>query len=350
MLRDPFCDQGIIRRCDRKERETLEILLALLIGFTLDMLLGDPEWMPHPVRLIGRVISRLEKGIRRLFPSTPKGEFWGGLVLVLLTCILFTGMPILLLWLTGMAHPLLRLGLQVWIVYQLLAAKCLRNASMRVYCPLMAGDLQGARAAVGRIVGRDTDMLDEPGVVRAAVETVAENTSDGVIAPMLYFVLGGAPLLFLYKTINTMDSMLGYQNEKYLYFGRVAARLDDAANFFPARISGWIMVLAAFLCGQDGREAMHILRRDHDKHTSPNSAYPEAACAGALGLQLGGDSLYGGKVVHKPAIGDNKRDMEPEDIRRANGLLYAASFLSLVLCTAARIIWILVTKEQGTCF
>lgn len=209
---------------------------------------------------------------------------------------------------------------------------------MKVYDRLKNGTIEEARYAVSMIVGRDTSELTEEGVTKAAVETVAENSSDGVIAPMLYMALGGAPLMFLYKGINTMDSMLGYKNDRYLYFGRCAAKLDDLANYIPARISGWLMVAAAFLTGMDGKNAAKIYKRDRRNHASPNSAQTEAAVAGALRVQLAGNAYYFGKLYEKPTIGDKLREVEPEDIRRANRLLYGASVLSVLLCLGGRLL------------
>ena len=297
--------------------------------------------MPHPIRLLGKTISFLEKTLRKRFSPTPRGELWGGALLVGMVCGMSVGVPALLLWAAGLIHPLLRLALESWIIYQLLATRNLRDMSMAVYRPLAAGELASARRAVGEIVGRDTAALDEAGIIRAAVETVAENSSDGVLAPLLYCAIGGAPLMALYKAINTMDSMVGYQNERYQHFGRVAARLDDVANYLPARLCGALMVAAAALGGGDARGAARILWRDHARHQSPNAAWPEAACAGALGLMLGGPSLYGGRVVQKPSIGDRLRPIAPLDIIRANRLLYITAFLGLVLLGGIRLLWVM---------
>lgn len=310
---------------------------ALAAGFILDLLLGDPRWLYHPVCLIGNLIAALEKGIRKIFPRTKGGELAGGLAEVLLVCILSFGIPGIILYFLYRFLPWAGFLLETFWCYQLLAARSLREESMKVFDRLKNGTLQEARRAVSMIVGRDTEELTEEGVTKAAVETVAENSSDGVIAPMIFMALGGAPLMFLYKGINTMDSMLGYKNDKYLYFGRCAAKLDDIANYIPARISGWLMVAAAFLNGFDGKNAWKIYRRDRRNHASPNSAQTESAVAGALDVQLAGNAFYFGKLYEKPTIGDPLRPVEPEDIRRACRLMYTAAALSLILCLVIRI-------------
>lgn len=312
-------------------------LLALLIGFGLDLCFGDPHWLPHPVVLMGKCITLLERALRRLLPKGKRGELAGGAVLAVVLPLGSLGVSALLLYWLGRAHPLLRLAGESFMCYQILATKCLWDESMAVYRELKRGDLAAARKAVGRIVGRDTGALTAQGVTKAAVETVAENTGDGIVAPLCFMMLGGAPLGFFYKAINTMDSMVGYRNERYLYFGRVPARLDDAANFIPARLAGLLMVLAAFLLpGMDGGNAWHIYRRDRRCHKSPNSAQTEAACAGALRVRLAGDAVYFGKLVEKPTIGDDLRPVEAEDIPRACRLLYCTSLLCLALCAGGR--------------
>lgn len=305
---------------------------VLLPAVALDLLLGDPHWMPHPVRWMGRTISGLETLLRRLFPKTPGGERGAGIVLALSLPTLFGGGSALILWGLGQVSPWLSWVVQLWFTYQLLAARSLQKESMAVYSPLKAHDLEGARRAVSRIVGRDTQALDETGVAKAAVETVAENTCDGVIAPLIFLFLGGLPAGMAYKAVSTLDSMVGYKNDKYCFFGWASARLDDLLNFIPARLSGLLLCLgAALLPGCSGRRAWAIFWRDRRKHASPNSAHTEAACAGALGVRLAGDASYFGKVVHKPTLGDPMRPVEPEDIPRACRLMYAGAGLLLLL-------------------
>ena len=311
--------------------------LALILGFLIDLLLGDPRWLYHPVRIIGNGISLLEKILRRMFPKTPGGEKTAGFFLVLLICIGSGGVPFLLLYLAYHIHTVLGIALETFMCYQMLAVKSLKAESMRVYEALKKPDLPGARTAVSMIVGRDTRSLSAAGVTKAAVETIAENTSDGIIAPLFYMAIGGPALMFLYKGINTMDSMVGYKNEKYLHFGRYAAKLDDIANYIPARISAWLMILASFFAGFDWKNAKKIFLRDRYNHASPNSAQTEAVMAGALDIQLAGNAFYFGKLYEKPTIGDAVREVETEDIKRANRLLYASAALGTLFFALIRI-------------
>lgn len=317
------------------------IFWAVLGGFLLDALFGDPTWLPHPVVLMGRCISALEKHLRTALPKTPRGELAGGAAVAAVLPLGTLAVTGLACWAAARLHPALGLALQMLWCGQALAAKGLAQESCNVYKELAKGDLPAARRAVARIVGRDTQNLTAAGVTRAAVETVAENTSDGVIAPLLYMLLGGAPLALTYKAINTMDSMLGYKNEKYLYFGRCAAKLDDAANWLPSRLAALLWVAAAALTGNSARGAWRIWRRDRRRHASPNSAQTESACAGALGVQLAGPAYYFGEYYDKPTIGDPLREIEPRDILRANRMMYAESLLALVLGLAVRLMLVL---------
>lgn len=314
-------------------------LLSLVLGFLLDLAAGDPPWLPHPVRFMGKLVEVSERRLRAVFPKTAGGESWAGTLLVVVTAGISAGLSTLLLWLGGLLSPFLRFLLETILCWQCLALKSLKTESMKVYKALMEGDLERARRAVSMIVGRDTERLDEAEVARAAVETVAENASDGILAPLIYMAVGGAPLGVLYKAVNTMDSMVGYKNDRYMYFGRAAAKTDDVLNFLPARITGVLMCLAAYIAGFDGKRAFKVFFRDRKNHSSPNSAHTEAACAGALGLRLGGTSLYFGVPVEKPAIGDALRLIEAEDIKRANRLTYCTAFLGLAAFCLPPLLW-----------
>lgn len=390
-------------------------MIAFFAGFCLDMLFGDPYWLPHPIRLIGSLISSLERMLigakgsrkeeknlhrveeavvekpgrkeegreeqkteqtRKERQKTEQGteqtateqtvkeeqkakqtikkeqrtgrqeerrskenseKFRKGIMLAVIVPVMSALMSAVILLIAYKLHPIWGVMIEAIMTYQILAAKCLKVESMKVYKSLKEEGLAAARKAVSMIVGRDTQVLDETGVAKAAIETVAENTSDGVIAPMLYTALGGPVFGFVYKAINTMDSMVGYKNDRYLYFGRAAAKLDDAANYLPARICAFLMIGCAFIGGKefDGRRAFRIYKRDNRKHASPNSAQTEAVCAGALGIQLAGDASYFGKVVKKPYIGDPVRAVEFEDIRRVNKLMYLTAWAGELLCLLA---------------
>lgn len=305
--------------------------LAVLGGFGLDLLLADPAWMPHPVVGMGRAIAALEKRLRRLFPATPAGERAAGRVLAAALPLGTSALAAGALALAYRLHPAAGFALETLWCWQALALRGLADESGKVYAQLAKGDLPAARRAVSRIVGRDTGSLTAAGVTKAAVETVAENFSDGVAAPLFYLLIGGAPLGLAYKAVNTMDSMVGYKNKTYLHFGRAAARLDDAANFLPSRLAALLWIGAAGLAGFDGRGAWRIWRRDRLRHASPNSAQTESACAGALGVQLAGPAWYFGEYYDKPTIGDDTRPVEPADILRADRMLYLAGFLALGL-------------------
>ncbi len=324
-------------------------IAAFILGFLLDLLLGDPYYFPHPIRLIGALIAGLEKRLfGKMEQRDEKREWKGGIILV--AAVLVTTVIVTAFVLAGAyrIHPHLGVLAETVMTYQILAAKCLKAESMKVYRSLKEEGLEAARAAVSMIVGRDTAVLDEEGVTKAAIETVAENTSDGVIAPMLYTALGGPVLGFLYKAVNTMDSMIGYKNDKYLYFGRAAAKLDDAVNYIPARISAYLMIFASFSGGRSysGKRAYKIYKRDNRNHASPNSAQTESVCAGALGIRLAGDASYFGRTVKKPYIGDALRKVEYEDIKRVNHLMYLTAWTGEILCVIlmAAIAWILEGK------
>ena len=305
-------------------------LAACVTGFILDFIFGDPAWIYHPVRIIGKGIELGERILRRI--SGEKHLTAAGAVLWLMIAGLSFLFPLGILLLAWKIHPGLCFALESFWCFQILAARSLCRESGKVYDRLQENDLPGARRAISMIVGRDTESLTEEGVTKAAVETVAENTSDGVTAPLIYLMIGGAPLGFLYKAVNTMDSMLGYKNDRYLYFGRVPAGMDDIFNYIPARLTALLMIAAAYLTGLDGKNAWKIYRRDRKKHASPNAAQTESVCAGALRVQLAGDAVYFGKLYKKEFIGDSLRPIEPQDIRRTQRLMYVTALLVLFLC------------------
>ena len=307
----------------------MKIICLLAGAVLLDLLIGDPAFIPHPIRGIGWMISKGEKLLRKLFPNNLR---LAGKILAICVPLLTFVITGLVIWGLNLIHPYLAFAVEVLLGCLTLAAKSLKSESMKVYDKLAEKDLEGARYAVSMIVGRDTNVLDEIGVTKAAVETVAENSSDGVIAPMLYMAIGGVPLAMCYKAINTLDSMVGYKNEKYIDFGRASAKLDDIVNFIPARLAGVLIVISAFFCKMDAKNAWKIFRRDNRCHASPNSAQTEAACAGALDVQLAGDAQYFGKVLKKPTIGDPIRAVEIEDIPRSNRLMIVSDFLCLIFC------------------
>lgn len=308
--------------------------LPVILGFLLDCAVGDPYNIPHPIKLIGRLIAALEKLVR----SRLKNLRLGGTLLGLTVILLSTAAPLVLLLVCYNFSLILGIAAETVLCCYMLAARCLYRESMKVCRSAESGDTEAARKAVSMIVGRDTAVLDRDGIVRAAVETVAENTSDGVTAPLFYMGLGGAVGAFLYKSVNTMDSMIGYKDEKYADIGRFAAKLDDVLNYIPSRLTALLMVIAAPIAGLDGRNALRIWKRDRRNHASPNSAQTESACAGALHVRLAGDAWYFGKLHKKPYIGDDDRPVEPADIRRANKLMYIASVFMLIISAAVRCI------------
>lgn len=310
---------------------------ALVFGFGLDLLFGDPRPF-HIIPMMGRLIAGLEKALRRWFPKTPAGERVAGIFLVVPVLMLCTGVPFVVLWGFYTLSPFAGMAVESLLCWQLLAVKSLGQESDRVRRSLQKENLPAARQDVARIVGRDTQALDVAGVTRAAVETVAENTADGVIAPLFYLLLGGGALGCCYKAINTMDSMVGYKNDRYLHFGRAAAQLDDVANYLPARLAALLMICCCAPLGLSAAGGWGIWRRDRRNHASPNSAQTEAVMAGALGVQLAGNATYFGKLVEKPTIGDPLRAITHDDILQANRLLYATATLMLLLSVMLRIL------------
>lgn len=317
-------------------------LAAVLTGCFLDLCFGDPRWLWHPVCGIGTLISWLEKKLRKRFPRGEAGERRAGLWLVTLVLLVTGTISGGILWTACFLSPYAGFLTESIMFCQMMAWRSLGQESMKVYKAFHHGDVEGARTAVSMIVGRDTRELSEEGITKAAVETVAENTSDGIIAPLLYMVLFGGVGVFLYKAVNTMDSMVGYKNEQYLWFGRAAARLDDICNFIPARLSAVLMIGAGYLCQffsrirnnktpYSGRNGLKIYKRDRFNHKSPNSAQTEAVCAGVLQIQLAGNAIYFSKLYEKPVIGDKIRPVEYQDIPRANWLMTVTYALGLFL-------------------
>lgn len=313
-------------------------LAAILAGYLLDLCLGDPHSMPHPVRALGNLIVWLEKYLRPAGKkhATERGERRAGVLFVCLVLLVTGSVAGAILWISRLGGIWIQTVVEAVMTYYLLAARSLRDESMAVCRKLEAGEIEEARYAVSMIVGRDTKPLSEAGIARAAVETVAENASDGVIAPLFYLAIGGPLLGWLYKAVNTMDSMVGYKNDRYLHFGRAAAKLDDLVNLIPSRLAALLLIVSAYLLRYDGKNAYRIWRRDRRNHKSPNSAQTESACAGALGLRLAGDAWYFGKLVPKPYIGDEIHPIEPQDIRRVNRLMYGAAGIMGLLALVMR--------------
>lgn len=313
-------------------------LIAVCIGLILDLIIGDPQVSFHPVRLIGKLISSAEKILRKIFPKSNTGELIAGIVLVIVVTLITTGIPLLILIFAYKLNFYLYLIIESFLCYLLFAVKSLKTESMKVYKKLNEGNIEAARHEVSMIVGRDTQSLTDRGITKAAVETVAENTSDGIIAPLFFMIIGGPALGFFYKAINTMDSMVGYKNDKYLYFGRFAAKLDDVVNYIPARLSALLMILGSYILKLDPKNAWRIFCRDRFNHASPNSAQTEAVAAGALNIQLAGNAYYFGQLVEKKAIGDDIREIEYNDIVVINRLLYVTTFLGLIIFSGLKLL------------
>ncbi len=311
-------------------------LICLGAGFIVDLIIGDPHSITHPVVIIGKEISLLEKLLRKVFPKTPAGERMAGGLMWIIVVSLAWLVPALVLRACAMVSPVLVYVVGTIMCWQILAAKSLKDEALKVQKALENEGLEAGRRAVSMIVGRDTARLDEKGVARAAVETVAENFSDGVMAPIIYMAVGGPALGFLYKAVNTMDSMTGYIDPPYTYFGFVPAKMDDLFNWIPARVSALVMLLAGRLLGLDAKNGWRIFKRDRYNHASPNSAQTESVCAGLLGLQLAGDAWYGGVLHKKQFIGDPVREIETKDIERSCRLMYASAAAGLIIALAAR--------------
>lgn len=314
----------------------MDIIIAAILALTLDLLLGDPEWLIHPVVIMGRYIKSAEKRLGKVFPKTARGEYAAGMVLAISLPVLTFSITYGIIYLAGRCSPAAAFILQVFWGWQAIAVKGLISAGKDVAGALDKGDLDEARRFVARIVGRDTEGLDKEGIIKACVESLAENFSDGIAAPLFYFMAGGAPLALCYKAVNTMDSMVGYKNGKYLYFGRPAARLDDLFNYIPSRLSAATLIAAAGLSGFDAGNALRIWRRDRRKHDSPNSAQTESVVAGALGIELGGGSFYFGEYKDKPVIGDRMKAAKTDDIRCAIRMIFSGSLIFLSVFCALR--------------
>ena len=314
--------------------------MDILLGFILDTIIGDPYKLPHPIRWIGSFISILEKLCRKIAKSNTMLMILGA-ILVFIVVFVSGGITLLVLKLASF-NKYAYLIVSSVICYYMLAGKSLKTESMKVYKAFENNDTEGARKAVSMIVGRDTQSLTKEGIIKAAVETVAENSSDGVVAPLIYMLIFGPVGGVVYKAVNTMDSMIGYVEEKYLYIGKFAAKLDDVLNYIPARISGILVIISAFILRYDYKNAFRIFKRDRRKHASPNSAQTESAMAGALGVQLAGDATYFGVVHKKPYIGDKKREIENEDIKRANDIMYTMTIICLVVGLVIRsvVMWL----------
>jgi len=316
----------------------MTIAMVVFIGFIADCIFGDPVYRFHPVRIMGKFISLWETFLRNDRQNNITSFISGTFLSLILVMLSFT-LPFILLFYLYKIHIIAGIIAEIFFCYQIIAAKALKDESMKVYYELEKNDMPQARLYLSYIVGRDTQNLNEEEITKAAVETVAENLSDGVIAPMMYMFIGGAPLGFAYKAVSTLDSMIGYKNERYAYFGKFAARTDDAVNFIPARVSALIMILASFICGLNVKQARKIFLRDRYNHKSPNSAQTESVCAGALGVSLSGDNYYKGVLVKKPVIGDSLRPAVKDDIKRANRLMYAASWTGLFIGIIIRVIF-----------
>ena len=308
-------------------------LLSIYTGYALDLIIGDPYSFPHPVRYIGKLISIVEKQIRKI-TSSDKGLKIAGFFLWFIVVGATFGITTLVLQLFKF-NKLAYFIVNTILIYTTLATKCLKDESVKIYKVLKTGDLDKSRIQLSYIVGRDTTNLNEKEIVRATVETVAENTVDGIIAPLFYGFIGGAPLAMAYKAVNTLDSTVGYKNDKYYYLGFASAKIDDIANYIPARLGVILLSLGSLFAGFNFKDALKIGIRDRKNHKSPNCAFSEGAVAGALGIQLGGTNVYFGKEVYKPTIGDKTREIEIEDIVRTNKIMYSSSIISIIIFTVA---------------
>jgi len=304
-------------------------MFDIVMGYIADLIFGDPYWFPHPVRFIGRFISSFENLLRRLVHSETSEKI-AGFILTGVTVVISYLVVWILLKISLSVSTLLFHIVNIFFIYTVLATRCLGDEAKKIYRYLINGDINNARKALSYIVGRDTEKLDVQGICRAVIETVSENTSDGIVAPLFYLFLGGVPLAMAYKAINTLDSMVGYKNERYINMGMASARLDDIANFIPARLTSFLIAIASFITGLNPRRSLSIMLRDGRNNPSPNSGYPEASMAGALGVRLGGPSSYGGQIVEKPYIGDPEDTVTPGHIILSTRVMYVTSLLALI--------------------
>ncbi|KHL96099.1 cobalamin biosynthesis protein [Paenibacillus sp. IHB B 3415] len=316
----------------------MKLAIILLAAYVVDRIVGDPRNLPHPVVYMGKAISATERLIRR-FASAPRALKRAGMLLPLLVAGGAWVLTALLVMLFYRISPWLAGAAEVWLISTTIASKGLKDAGMAVFAELRQGDIPAARRALGMIVGRDTAHLESPEIVRGTVETVAENIVDAIISPLFFALLGGAPLAMAYRAVNTLDSMVGYKNDKYRDLGWASARLDDVANYIPARITALLLTLCAALLRLDWRRCWRTVRRDARLHPSPNSGYPESAVAGALGIRLGGENVYHGVTSFRAYMGDPLRTMEPEDIIVTARMMMLSSAIFVCLCAAVALLW-----------
>lgn len=327
-------------------------LLDVAIAYIIDLAVGDPYWLPHPVRFIGWLIKRTEGFLRNIIQrellnkASDEGikgtedlavkERQAGIILMQIVVLTTFLLVFLILKLAAFLHPMVFHIVNIYFIYSSLAAKCLGDEAKKVYRVLKVGDIIESRKRLAMLVGRETENLSEGEIIRGVVETTAENTVDGIISPLFYAIIGslfgiGAPLVYAFKAVSTLDSMVGYMNDKYINFGRASAKTDDAVNYIPARLSGLLIPASALFCGLNLKRSFSIMLRDRRNHKSPNCAYPEAAVAGALGIRIGGNNVYFGKVVEKPTIGDPDREIYAEDIPKTIQLMYVSSTIALII-------------------
>ncbi|TCO79501.1 adenosylcobinamide-phosphate synthase CbiB [Marinisporobacter balticus] len=310
---------------------TIGIMVKIItIGYIADLIWGDPYCLPHPIIFVGRGIKNIEKILRRFCKSNDHEKLIGVFLTIIVVSTAYL-IPFSLIYSAKLIHPYIGYGIECFLIFQILAAKSLDIESRKVLLQLENGNIHEARKYLSYIVGRETSQLNEEEIVRATIETVAENTTDGIIAPLFYIILGGAPLGMAYKAANTLDSMVGYKNERYLYFGWASAKFDDLLNYIPARLTAFFMIIVSFALKYDWKNCIKIIKRDRRNHKSPNCAYPESAVAGALGIQIGGINTYFGQKVYKPTIGDPLKVLEKEDINRSIQMMYGTSFVSFMV-------------------